>query len=195
MNDRNRAFLLIELIIYAGFIVMDLAGKDSSFLKFTGIVLCFIHTLSGRNRYISLALFLTVIADLFLLILNDHYLVGVCFFILVQILYAVYLKDDRYPVLRATFIVAGLLMLHGLRMLTLLNGAVVLYFANLLGNFICSLTDKKHRVMSLGFFLFILCDVCVGLHNVLSPGKYYELVSLLMWIFYLPSQVILSSKQ
>ena len=45
----------------------------------------------------------------------------------------------------------------------------------------------------LGLLLFIACDINVGLNNVhLIEGIDYTLVNFLMWVFYLPSQVLLS---
>ena len=37
------------------------------------------------------------------------------------------------------------------------------------------------------------CDVCVGLFNVLPPASpLYAAVSVGMWLFYLPSQVLIT---
>lgn len=56
-------------------------------------------------------------------------------------------------------------------------------------NFIDSLSikTKKFYLLALGFFLFIFCDVCVGINNL----RYNEYSAILMWSFYLPSQVLL----
>ena len=53
--------------------------------------------------------------------------------------------------------------------------------------------DKEYLIFSLGLLLFIGCDINVGLNNVhLFEGIDYSLVNFLMWVFYLPSQVLLS---
>ena len=77
----------------------------------------------------------------------------------------------------------------------LLNAVSLFYFTLLLGNLFSSLTNKKLRIMSGGFLLFVCCDICVGLFNLLERGPVYDAVSLLMWIFYLPSQVLLAIGQ
>ena len=47
------------------------------------------------------------------------------------------------------------------------------------------------RLLFIGLSLFILCDINVALFNILKGGIAYHICSVLMWIFYLPSQVIL----
>lgn len=47
------------------------------------------------------------------------------------------------------------------------------------------------RLLFVGLSLFILCDINVALYNTLAGGFVYRLSSVLMWVFYLPSQVLL----
>ena len=44
-----------------------------------------------------------------------------------------------------------------------------------------------------GLWLFLLCDVCVGVHNQpeLFPGWLAAFAQVGMWLFYLPGQVLL----
>ncbi len=80
----------------------------------------------------------------------------------------------------------------------------ILYFVSLVLNLIDSINvykltrATKVKVFAIGLFLFILCDINVALYNlskidVLSyniPG--IGLSSIGMWLFYLPSQVLIS---
>lgn len=94
MNQRigRRLFILAELAIYAAFLSMDLFfNADSSLIKFTGILLCLIMSLSGiktaAGRLTVLAIAFTVFSDVFLLLRNDHYSLGIASFCVVQLLY------------------------------------------------------------------------------------------------------------
>ena len=194
-TNKHHYFILAELIIYLCFLAGDLFGFDTSLIKYAGIVLCFIRALYGRNRIIALAFGLTLISDFILLLLNRYYAAGVCFFILVQMTYLYFLYRQQcrpYLLFRSLVFCFGLAALLVCRQIDLLNLVVLFYFINLLGNALSSFTNPKLRLMSLGFVLFICCDVCVGLHNLLPDGRLYDIVTYCMWLFYLPSQVLIA---
>ena len=67
-----------------------------------------------------------------------------------------------------------------------------LYFVNFLVNACQSLTLRSERLFAAGLWLFLLCDVCVGLRNQpsLLPGL-AGAAQVGMWLFYLPGQVLL----
>ena len=70
-----------------------------------------------------------------------------------------------------------------------------LYFSQLLSNTIPAWTrrGRQRRIFAAGLTLFAGCDLCVGLFNVLPPGSApYIAVSVGMWLFYLPSQVLIA---
>lgn len=80
------------------------------------------------------------------------------------------------------------------------------YFISLILNFIDSVKVSRRanttrtRLFSLGLLLFILCDINVGLCNLprlvtINKGIYetvHNFTKIGMWLFYLPSQVIIS---
>ncbi|MBQ6478912.1 MAG: hypothetical protein IJI44_06045 [Erysipelotrichaceae bacterium] len=192
--NNRRCFILLELIIYLGFLAGDLFGFATAYLKYLGIVLCFLRSLHQRNRMISLAFAFTLCADFFLLLLDRYYVVGVCFFIIVQIIYLFFLlRHDCRPFLflRAVAVTLGLVLFVFLNQAYSLNLAVLFYFMNLFGNALSSFTNPKLRVLSLGFILFVCCDICVGLNYILPPGNLYQIIAFGMWFFYLPSQVLI----
>ena len=193
-TNKYHRFILSELIIYLCFLAGDLFAYDTSLIKYAGIVLCFIRALYKRNRIVALAFGLTLISDFFLLLLNRYYTVGVCFFVLVQMmyLYCLYRESCRpYLVPRGVLFVVGTILLLVNRQTDPLNVVTLFYFVNLLGNTLSSFSNPKLKMMSLGFVLFICCDVCVGLHNLLPYGRYYDIISFCMWLFYLPSQILI----
>lgn len=182
-------------MIYISFIVLDLVGADSSFIKYAGILLCLMMCALSKKALGSTALLFTAIADYFLLILDDHYCLGIASFIIVQSIYLLSLREnsiDNHYLLRAIVIGMIVLVLFVADLFTLENVLALSYFSLLFGNCLLSFTNKKLGLFSCGLTLFVLCDICVGLHNVLTTSTLYEIVSFMMWVFYLPSQVLIT---
>ena len=198
-------FLVLEGAVYAAFLAMDLAGLGglSIWPKYAGILLCAAFAcrcaLRGGDRLVLPALALTALADLFLLVLNRYYPLGVAIFLVVQTLYLLRLRRDGAD--SALWLRAGLalilaLAVYGLGMLSPLNLLVCLYFSQLLSNTCLAWTVKgrSQRLFALGLTLFVGCDVCVGLFNLsgLVPDALYQFARVGMWLFYLPSQVLIA---
>ena len=187
----KKAFLLSELVIYLSFIVLDCGGYFSSYIKYTGIVLCFLFSLYKSNTYRILAFALTLIADYFLLIANRNYELGLMPFVLVQIVYCLLLKKRykrTYILFRFAFVVLGVCALFIINNISLLNILVVVYFSNLFINAVCACCCKNF-LLATGLALFVCCDVCVGF-NFISPNNFF--LFFLIWVFYLPSQVLIA---
>ena len=57
---------------------------------------------------------------------------------------------------------------------------------------------RRYLCFSLGLCLFIGCDLCVGLHDLslflsgTGTGPLFSFARVGMWLFYLPSQVLLT---
>ena len=76
-----------------------------------------------------------------------------------------------------------------------LNLAAALYFSQLASNALLAWTLRgaHWRAFALGLTLFAGCDICVGLFNVLpAASPLYFPASIGMWLFYLPSQVLIA---
>ena len=193
-TNKHHYFILLETIIYLGFLAGDLFAYDTSLIKYAGVVLCFVRALCKRNKVITLAFGFTLISDFILLLLNRHYVAGMCFFILVQMTYLYFLRRQQC---KPCFLFRGLVLCLGMffllvnRQADLLYITVLFYFANLLGNTLSSFTNPRLRMMFFGFALFVCCDICVGMHNLLPYGRLYDVISYCMWLFYLPSQVLI----
>ncbi|OUO38650.1 lysoplasmalogenase family protein [Flavonifractor sp. An306] len=205
-------FLITEGLLYAAFLYLDLSLPGSGWdvpLKYGGIVLCFLWTLGAAGhrdgRLTGMALAFTLLADLFLLVLNRWYLAGVSAFCVVQLLYLARLhRAGSRPLalrllLRAALAGALLAAAGALGGLTPLTGLTLFYFSQLVANAFASLSlGRRGRSFSLGLFLFIGCDVCVGLRNLsaalpgMAPLPFLPFVQVGMWLFYLPSQVLIS---
>lgn len=208
-------FVFAESILYVSFLALDLlsaSGVLSAILKYCSILLCFFFSLmSGRTRdriLITAALGLTAVADLFLLILDSHYLTGVLCFCGVQMLY--YCRILRaggifcLAFLPVRFLLTGciFLLLGILHIFDPLSAAGAFYFTQLLFNAAESLAVRRKNVQytlfCTGLFLFICCDLCVGLSNLRSMAVYsvpepvLSFAQIGMWLFYLPSQVLIT---
>ena len=197
-------FLVLEGVLYAAFLTLDLTGRGSlsTPVKYASVLLCLVFVLlsapRGGDRLVPAALALTAGADWFLLVQNDHYAAGIALFLCVQTVYYLRLRrmgaEDGYWLRSGLALCAGLglYVLHMAQSLNLLAG---LYFSQLLSNTILAWTLRSrsgHR-FALGLSLFVGCDVCVGLFNFLiSAHPLYPAVSVGMWLFYLPSQVLIA---
>lgn len=193
-------FLSVEGVAYACFLLLDLTGHgdQTTPIKYAGIVLCLAFSLLGTDRLVPVALALTAGADWFLLVRNDRYLLGIALFLAVQAVYFLRLRragaDRAWPLRSALALGAGL-GVYALGMASAVNLAAALYFSQLADNALSAWTLKgeRWRAFALGLTLFVGCDVCVGLFNVLPPGSApYFAVSVGMWLFYLPSQVLIA---
>lgn len=198
------AFLAAEGALYAAFLALDLTGRGgpSVPVKYAGILLCLgfalLCALRGGDRLVPIALTLTAGADWFLLVRNDHYALGIALFLCVQTVYYLRLRRmgaDSGWFLRASLALLAGLGLYALHMASPVNLLAVLYFSQLASNTALAWTGRGRpgRLFALGLTLFVGCDLCVGLFNALpAAAPLYPVVSLGMWLFYLPSQVLIT---
>ena len=198
------AFTAAEGLLYLSFLILDLSGRggETLWLKYAGILLCLVFAtfcaLRGEDRLVAPALLFTAGADWFLLIRNEHLLLGVALFLCVQTLY--YLRLHRAGGcrkllwLRLTLAVVFTLapfLIPG--MATPLNLLAMLYFSQLMSNTVLAWTLPDMRIFALGLTLFVGCDLCVGLFNILpTASPLFSAASVGMWFFYLPSQVFIA---
>lgn len=195
------------------FLFLDLTRMwDSTWVKFAAICLCAAAALTGGKhrdgRLVALALCFTVGADWFLLVRDDHYVLGVCLFLVVQGLYALRLYFWRGRFSPLVWLRLALVLLWGIFSFiepTLFSlWCAALYFLNLCLNTIEAWTLKlkfhggpPSSRFAWGLLLFICCDICVGLWNVslFLPAPLAEFSRVGMWLFYLPSQVLIVLSQ
>lgn len=195
------AFLVSEFIIYTVFLIRDLTGRPGNlWLKYAGILLCLLYALlwafCGGDKLVFPALLFTTAADWFLLIREEHLLLGLILFLVVQTLYLIRLRRaGTEPHFWLRSMLALLLggVVFAVRLASPLNLLVALYFSQLLSNAILAWSAKKW-LFGAGLTLFVCCDICVGMYNL---DLFHSFASVGMWLFYLPSQVliVLSAKE
>lgn len=208
-------FYIIEAFLYASFLVFDFYNTGvAEYIKYSSILLCLLASLiiiaSKKSNFCALFTFLalvfTCVSDYFLLLAHDNstYILGVFTFFIVQIFYfLIILKRRNFDKFKLELLIR-LLVIILIMIICLvikqnaLTTIALSYFSQLFINFISSLflikKNKKNAIFSIALFLFICCDIFVGLNNLTFNDQtlifafYY-----LMWLFYLPSQVILST--
>ena len=211
-------FAILEILIYLSFLLLDkninFIEIDSSYFKYAGIILCLVFSLYSLIRkrsleaiFIPCALVFTLISDCFLLLNPDPelFIYGLVTFIITQLIYFLFLSFKNKSlfefilniVIRLILTLVAIVVAVSLGYKDTLTLLALSYFVELLANFVYSFSliklDKKYLIFSAGLLLFIGCDISVGLNNVhLFDGIDYSLVNYMMWVFYLPSQVLLS---
>lgn len=154
----------------------------------------------------------TLAAD-WCILLNNYHTLGVSIFILVQIGYLYrlsrFIKIHHYS--KGILFIGSLVALRmaGVRLDFLLVLSMcyeILILENGFRGLYYLLTPKgsngriQEKLFSLGLFLFLLCDINVAVFNMNrylslnSPAfqMLYHFASVGMWLFYLPSQVLIS---
>lgn len=211
-------FLGLQIINYIAFMILDVFNRyadGSSMIKYEGIILCFLYVFLGKRKersgFIVAGLFFTAISDYFLLF-TDCYAAGMLSFCAVQTVYSIYSSKN----LKQYIMKEGLqLCIIGVILLCVRIGFQIefdtvlilslYYFVHLVGNVLCSWyrskEGKEKKLFALGMTLFLLCDIHVAIFNAesyLSVGfspvyqKIYEVASVAMWFYYLPSQVLIA---
>lgn len=174
------------------------------------------HELS--KRILAAAMCFTIISDFFLLLHPEHLIPGLFTFCAAQSIYlfAISGGDKKktlitialrlFLALTASVIIllSGLIRFDNDTNMNAVLFLVLLYAISFMGNIIRQIIIRrcifKHQAMFLtGLLLFVLCDINVLIYNLngflnISSQAYFTLrniSSVLMWGFYLPSQVII----
>ena len=197
-------FWTAEAVLYVSFLALDLTGSGAGGdgLKYAGVLLCLAMAAFSARRggegLVAAALVLTAGADLFLLMLDRWYALGVALFVGVQLLYLRRLfRWDGRTLLPLRLLLPAALLLAGWAAgaMTPLNALALVYYSLLLGNMVHSFTSAapRGRLFGTGLALFACCDLCVGLYNLAGavPSAAYAFARVGMWLFYLPSQVLI----
>ena len=182
-------FILIHLILYLFIYAFKIiTGKTETIADYIVVISCFLFSLVyfiiKRNTLIFVIAFLfTILADTNLLILDDNYELGILAFIIVQFAYFWYILKNMYTkdnysyliAIRLIIIVIGVIASLIVQTDKLLVCLVIIYISNLVINLIISIIPRKRNLLfSLGLFLFLLCDICVGCYNIGDIIKEYE---------------------
>ena len=200
------SFLVV--VIYIVFLYMDAITKNlgnqySLYLKYSTIIFCFILSLligsegcSERDKFlVQSARFFTLIADYLLVILNDCKY-GILCFCIVQIIYIIrhsfIVKVKLYKLsLSAALVMVILIMLLERINLADLKKEIVMEgaaYGCILSLSLYIALRTKNYLICIGMLLFFMCDINVVLYNITKEF----ILGFLIWLFYLPSQLLLT---
>lgn len=192
----------------SSFLAVVLAFLFSIYLLLTNI------NINKELILLSCGLFCTVLADLFLVVIKPMMqLHAMIFFSLTQICYfiIIYLNQENtnkkviHLIIRIT--ITGISLLATVLVLKENTDALSLislfYYANLISNIIFSFTiNKINIIFSIGLILFACCDLLIGLNIMASSYLPIEEGTILYflahpgfnlaWVFYVPSQILIS---
>ena len=233
--------ILYALFLYldfydANFFITSLA------LKYSSIILCFllaifsakssmiglrinkdsnehnvsnINIVKNRNRLLlQWGMFITVIADLCLVVLN-YYILGIIFFSMVQIIYSVRYTAERLNATLINFFIVFQFIIFSYLIVSIFIKEINILIPVSLFYSICLLTSVNKAIKAFnsnlypspnkymivfGMILFLLCDICVAISNITEtlPStadfimRFQLVASFLIWVFYLPSQLLLA---
>ena len=202
-------FIAMETVLY--YLILTSGGKLLIWSEYISIILCFLFAMVCFQKPLLMGgLAMTVCADFCLVVCDPiQQLWGMEFFVMAQMLYALYLHRQglhmsllavRLALSVAVEIVAVVILGENTDALALVS---VLYYVNLIMNMVCAFARfRNNRLLAIGFVLFILCDTVIGLQ--VAAGGYLPITEgsivhklifsgfHLSWFFYLPSQVLIA---
>lgn len=202
-------FILIELALFPFAVFIF---PNNRIPQYSAVVIAFIYSIymsfkKDDQLIITIALFNTLIADLFILLLEKYIEVGMIFFIITQLVYFfLVFKNENKTKAIIHLSVLGVLLIGSITGVLLIlkdnvNMIIIescIYGSLLLTNMAFSFTNfKLFKTVSIGLLLFVFCDLGVAYGFLKDMGLVYsEFISSLpfnyVWIFYLPSQALIS---
>ena len=173
---------------------------------------------SGKDtaiKGIPLAVFTTLLADCFLVMMHGlsnaewiHFItpltsnmIGFFIFGLVQVIYAFYIGiTKRRAIIRIGFYLCFVIAIAAADLLTLDRFIACLSMSQLILNLIFVwIEHRKNRttaslLLAVGITLFFGCDLFIMMRMLLPPaGFIHSAICFMVWVFYIPSQVVLTS--
>ena len=157
----------------------------------------FTHDRKKEHDMLAYGLFATCAADFFMTLLDTDagYIIGVILFCIVETIYLVYLKPTKTNIiLRALLYIAALISIYMAGLFTTANALgilnIVLVVTNVPSAF---LTKRAHPplLFKIGITLFMSCDLSIMIRT-LTTGTAHDIVALLVWLFYIPAQVLIT---
>jgi len=215
MNKKNLILMPIAALYFL-FLYLDLTGPGtystlSCALKYAAVILCLANALmTGRESlekkdaaFLKAAMFVTVSADYFLLF-TDLYTAGIILFCAVQLIYIA--RHSRYAESNARIYLGAGSAFMAAACLTVVSSGTsgkIMVLSGCLYAFltVCSLHTayrayksnrypaKTAALINAGLWLLMLCDINIFFSFAVTSNS---ISPYLEWLFYLPSQLMLS---
>ena len=188
------AFLITETLLYISFLFLDIQTEaDTKWLKFASILMVAFMSFQLNDKIVNAALCLTAAADIFLLVLDQWYVVGLLLFFIVQLLYSLRMNSKKILSIQIILLIASaILVLVQRRTEPLAAGYIISFLLNLLHAASGAMRTRARQatLFAIGLLLFFCCDLCVGYYNI-GRGSLWAFSRIAMWGFYLPGQVLI----
>lgn len=175
-------FFFLISVCFLIFCLADvtLLPVEGSYFKFLSMLLILLAAPSQKRPVLCY----TVFCD-FLLLFTPFYTIGVAFFTIVHLLYVyglIYEKGQQ----KMAFLLLPLAMV--LSLLDLYSAALC-YIVVFLAHIGTAWAKKANKAYKIGLLLFALCDCCTALSFLTANTA----ASRLIWILYVPSQILLTT--
>lgn len=202
-------WLIVWVTIYISFLLLDIFAPSfwgSSILKYSGIFLCIIYAWRKyhSDTKLILAILFTFLADT-ILVWTSWEVAGVFVFCIAQGLHFMRLTKLNRKFLIIIAVCVSIVLVYGvLRHENVLYDMAIIYAVLLICNLAMSFRIYKAnknsfnaRCIWYGFLAFIACDVCVGIRHLMIdgiiPDQFLPMIAYFVWVFYYPSQVLLTN--
>ena len=209
---------LYFFFIYLDYSLQNTGYKYSIVAKYLSILLCFIMTIMiGKNghdivdtRLLQSGFFLTACAD-YCLLLSNKFIVGVIIFCIVQTIYIFRYTRDLTSRSKIFWAISIIYIILSITLLTVFNtqnfdlrlSLICLFYGCLIiVSLITAVRTLKANyfplyssvMICIGMILFLMCDINVVLFNIFEENGNYaaRMCGFLIWVFYLPAQVLLA---
>lgn len=202
-------WLVVWVVIYFSFLFLDIIAphfQGTNIIKYVGLFLCVVYSYQKFHfdTLLILALLFTLLADT-ILVWTPWDIPGVYCFCFAQFFHIARFTKAQPKALAAFFIMAfiifGVGIFHGFDPIYVI---AFIYAIGLITNLVLAIRwfRRDHnnfhaRCALYGFALFICCDICVGLQYLafqsILPSVIIPTVTYLVWLFYYPSQVMISN--
>lgn len=210
LRSVNKYWLITWAGIYLSFLILDIVINGSvpvTVIKYTGIVLCLVYAYEkwSKDYLLQIALGFTLLADTILVFDNTSTL-GVFVFCIAQFFHLARLNSFYfnpkifvlYLVIIILFGAFGMIWQMDLRY-PLAGVYLITLIYNLIEAKIWNYTAKSTPSICalVGFTLFLCCDINVGISYFSSigtlPAALFAPANYFAWVFYYPSQVLISN--
>lgn len=149
-----------------------------------------------HENLVVLALILNLFADFFLSLLNTNetMLAGFTLFCTVEAVYALYLRSPKSSIIaRVVLFALGCIVAYDIGLLSFVNVIGILNLSIIFFNTIDAWRANNIDpgiMFKVGIMLFCISDYCILLRS-LTDGVIYDVVAFLVWVTYVPAQVLI----
>ena len=205
----DRHWLITWSTIYISFNLINLFYPHFwgvTLIQYVGIFLCLIYAYQSfrTDSLLIIAFLFTLLADTILMWIHAE-TIGVYVFCFAQFFHTARLGNTRPKFLMGYFITIFVIFCFGLTQgYNPVYTISFIYALAIVTNLVIARrlfrsdpTNIRFRLAFIGFILFLCCDTCVAvsyLANVdVLPKVIFPFVNYFVWVFYYPSQVLLSN--